>query len=74
MDRAIPTDLLIAAGAAVLLLGFVPVACSSGWGASLVALVPTVLTMVLMGVVLAMPLPGPPEARGNWEGDLFFPR
>ena len=56
MDRAIPTDLLIAAGAAVLLLGFVPVACSSGWGASLVALVPTVLTMVLMGVVLAMAL------------------
>ena len=56
MDRAIPTDLLIAAGAAVLLLGFLPVACSSGWGTSLVAFGPTVLTMALMGVVLAMAL------------------
>ena len=66
MDRAIPTDLLIAAGAAVLLLGFVPVACSSGWGASLVALVPTVLTMVLMGVVLAMAL----SRSAGVEGEL----
>ncbi|MFQ9411447.1 MAG: hypothetical protein ACLR1T_10870 [Evtepia gabavorous] len=75
MDRTIPTDLLIVAGAAVLLFGFLPVACSSGWGASLVAFGPTVLTMALMGVVLAMALSlVPPEARGNWEGEPVLPR
>lgn len=75
MDRAIPTDLLIAAGAAVLLLGFLPVACSSGWGTSLVAFGPTVLTMALMGVVLAMALSLVRRRRGGiGKENLFFPR
>lgn len=74
MDRAIPTDLLIAAGAAVLLLGFLPVACSSGWGTSLVAFGPTVLTMALMGVVLAMALSLVRRRRGGiGKENLFFP-
>lgn len=75
MDRAIPTDLLIAAGAAVLLFGLLPVVCSSGWGTSLVAFGPTVLTMVLMGVVLAMALSLVRRRRGGiGRENLFFPR
>ena len=75
MDRTIPTDLLIVAGAAVLLFGFLPVACSSGWGASLVAFGPTVLTMALMGVVLAMALSLVRRRRGGiGKENLFFPR
>ena len=75
MDWAIPTDLLIAAGAAVLLLWFLPVACSSGWGTSLVAFGPTVLTMALMGGVLAMALSLVRRRRGGiGKENLFFPR